>query len=859
MSTANPASSCSFHAPTARRTPVGLRRVYTGEMNACSDLAHDRVHAPYVDVAPDAWFADRRTTLTYRVPGHLADIVEVGQLIWVPIRTRLALGVVVERHGRAPQGVEPRDMHAPVEPTFCLTPLQWQLAAWIAEETLSSLFESASVMFPPGVSSRAVEHLALRELPDAERRASLTTAQRRLVELLEREPDVTLERAQRALGSSLVSVARALEAQGVLQRVARVRHRPAQRDRRPLHVRLVAGSTPPPARAARQLEAFEWLSMRLRARPDGGMPLDDVLRVSGFERATLRALATRGAITIETFDETVPARAGGPSVALTPEQSAAWNTLNELLRRKETSTALVHGVTGSGKTELYLRVAAAVLAEGRSVIVLAPEIALTSQIAARFRERFGERAIVLHSALDDRERYDNWQRARGGEPLVVIGPRSALFAPLPRIGAIVLDEEHESAYKQDSTPRYHARAVAAKLAELHGALFTLGSATPDVETYFHSGQHSHARVELRERVGQRVVDASGNVRAAPIPLPATRVIDMRAELRAGNGGIFSRHLQDVLRARLAAGQQTILFLNRRGASTFVQCRACGDVTLCPYCDIPLVYHRAGDRMLCHRCGYRARPPTACAACHRANIGYYGAGAQRVEDDIRALLPDARVLRWDQDALRGGVSHDALLRRVARHDVDIVVGTQMIAKGLDLPGVAAVGIVNADTYLYLPDFRAAERTFQMLTQVAGRAARRAAGGEVVLQTYSPDHYAIAAASRHDYHAFYTEEIAFRRSHGYPPFKRLVRLLYRHADDVEARITVEELAGRLERILAQRADLAGVDLIGPAPAFAARVRGRYGWQLIIRGDRSLGLLEQTSFPSGWTVDVDPASML
>jgi primosomal protein N' (replication factor Y) len=828
-------------------------------MNGCS--APDQVPAPYVEVAPDARLHERRGTLTYCVPPPLEDAIEVGQLIWVPLRDKLVLGVVAERHARAPATGTVRDVHAPVEPSFCLTPIQWKLAVWIAEQTVCSLFEAASVMLPPGVTTHAVEHLSLRHVPTAAQRDALTPAQRRLVDFLLAEGEVPLERAQREQRSSLTSIVPALEQLGILQRVARVKHRPVD-DREPVtwQVRLLPDAKPPPARAPRQVEAWTWLSPRLRARPNGVLPLDAILNTSGIDRVTLRALADRGSIAIE------PAEVAQPNVGqalsdviLTPEQLRAWEVIRARLRSGEPASILLHGVTGSGKTELYLRAAAEALGRGRSAIVLVPEIALSGQIGARFRQRFGDRAVVLHSALHERERYRNWQRAGSGEPVVVVGPRSALFAPVARVGAIVVDEEHEHSYKQDAVPRYHARAVARTLAELHGALLLLGSATPDVETYRRSESPGWTRLELRERVGQRAVDASGTVGALPIPLPTTRLVDMRAELRAGNESIFSRELAAVIRGRLALEQQVILFLNRRGASTVVQCRSCGWVSQCPFCDIPLVYHRTVDRVICHRCGYRTSAPRACSTCGSASIGYYGTGTQRVEAEIRSLFPDARVLRWDQDALRGKVSHDVLLERVLRGEADIVVGTQMIAKGLDLPNVTAVGVINADTYLYVPDIRAAERTFQMLTQVAGRAGRRTAGGDVIVQTYSPEHYAITSSARHDYAAFYREEIAFRREHGYPPFKRLARLLYRNADETRARMATEEMAGLLERHLLQQPKLEGIDLIGPAPAFAARVRGQYGWQILVRGDNLVALLADIAFHPGWVVDVDPVSLM
>jgi primosomal protein N' (replication factor Y) len=318
-------------------------------------------------------------------------------------------------------------------------------------------------------------------------------------------------------------------------------------------------------------------------------------------------------------------------------------------------------------------------------------------------------------------------------------------------------------------------------------------------------------------------------------------------------------LQVLIGGRLDAGEQTILFLNRRGMSTFVQCRSCGSVSQCPFCDIPLVYHRVGERMTCHRCGHRASPPLRCIGCGSDAIGYFGTGTQRVEREALSLFPEARTLRWDQDALRGGVTHEVLLDRVAHHEVDIVVGTQMIGRGLDLPDVTLVGVVNADTYLHLPDFRAAERTFQMLVQVAGRAGRRAAGGEVVVQTYSPEHYALTSAAGHDYAAFYREEIAFRARHGHPPFKRLARLLIRDRDDAAAERNAVALAAEIERYLLANPQIEGVDVLGPAPAFAARVRGQYGWQILLRGDAGPRALGELRIPPGWTVDVDPVNML
>lgn len=812
------------------------------------------------EVAVDARFPDRRMALTYTVPESLSEVLAVGQLVWVPLQRRIVIGVICELHQReVPGDVTPRPLHAPVEPGFRLSTAQWELAVWIAEETISTIYEAASLMFPPGVETHGIEHLEL--VSGADIADPLTPLQQRLVTWLQSHPDATVDAARRGLDSPLTSVIPALENTGVLRRVVRVRDRQPQRPRDPEYVRLIPDAEPPPARAPRQVQAYEWLSARLRTRPDGILPLATATESELIDRQVLRALADRGCIAIERrppdrgpLDES---RIRGPN--LTSEQQLVWERIHKAMSDGVSGRFLLHGVTGSGKTEVYFRAATAAMGTGRSAILLVPEIALASQVVERAVERFGTRAIVLHSALNEGQRYDNWQRCASGEPVIVVGPRSALFAPLPKIGLVVVDEEHEAAYKQDNSPRYHARNVAAQVAQIHGATLILGSATPDVESYHHAQTGTWTMLKLNERVGQRTIDTTGRVSGSTIALPDVSVIDMRAELRDGNRSLFSRELVSILEERLKRREQSILFLNRRGSSTMVQCRSCGAVVSCPQCDIPMVYHRAGERLICHRCGHCRRTPDTCEECGSREIGYYGAGTQRVEAEVRKVLPRARIQRWDRDVLRGKVTHETLLGRIQRHEVDIVVGTQVVAKGLDLPDVTAVGVVNADTFLHLPDFRAAERTFQMLTQVAGRAGRRSGGADVVIQSYSPDHYTIQHAARHDYPGFYRDEISFRRQHGYPPFKRIVRLLYRHTDDVEANIAANALCTAIEDEIERSRLGSGVDVLGPAPAFAARLRGRYGWQILVRGDSAPALLANMAIPFGWAIDVDPVSLL
>ena len=574
------------------------------------------------------------------------------------------------------------------------------------------------------------------------------------------------------------------------------------------------------------------------------------------------------------------------SPRLTPDQERAWATIRPafgapLAAGSTPPTFLLHGVTGSGKTEIYLCAAEVALQHGKQAIILVPEISLTPQTIRRFAARFPQGLGIIHSDLSAGERYDTWRRARAGQIRLVVGPRSALFAPLPDIGLIVLDEEHDASYKQDDVmPAYHARDVALHIARQHGSTVILGSATPDVGTYFRAVERQEIRlVELPRRVlchrhqieAGRAQLAHTQARYRPLgpgyadvyvaELPPVRIVDMRHELRAGNYHIFSRPLQAEMRRVLAEGEQAILFLNRRGAATFVMCRDCGHVIRCPRCDVPLTFHLKEQQLTCHHCNHHEPVPYVCPRCDSRRIKHFGAGTQRVERALHELLPSARLLRWDSDTTREKGSHEALLDRFIDHQADVLIGTQMIAKGLDLPLVTLVGVVSADTALNLPDFRSAERTFQLLEQVAGRAGRGLRGGQVIVQTYTPEHYAIRAAAGHNYRAFYARERAFRLRAGYPPFARMARLLYQSWDLSECREQATELAAALQSTI-ERDGFSTVALIGPAPAFLRRLRGHWRWQILLRTDRAgelHALLCQTELPPGWHLDIDPLDVL
>jgi len=594
---------------------------------------------------------------------------------------------------------------------------------------------------------------------------------------------------------------------------------------------------------------------------------------TGADLKTLRSLQERGLIRIEEeefFRDPLERRVFGqqPEVELTADQQKALAAIYRSLDERLGHRFLLHGITGSGKTEVYIRALEAVLARGQGGIILVPEIALTPQMIERFASRFPGKVAVQHSALSPGERYDQWRQIRGRKFPIVVGTRSALFAPVPNLGLIVIDEEHDSSYKQDIKPRYHAREVAAKLAELTGATLILGSATPDVITYTRAKRGYYTLLELPQRIitphdteGRRAplstLEGGCVVSRAP-SLPSVAVVDMREELKSGNRSIFCRALASAIEEALQKEEQVILFLNRRGTATFVLCRDCGAVMKCPHCDVPLTYHAYGESLQCHHCNRKSATPTRCPECGSNRIKFFGIGAEKVAALSAQAFPQARIVRWDRDTTRAKGAHESILARFVRHEADILVGTQMITKGLDLPLVTVVGVISADTALYLPDFRAGERTFQLLTQVAGRAGRSDLGGRVFVQTYTPMHYAIQAASKHDYGAFYQQETRFRREHGYPPYSRLVRLLYSHQNQDRCRQQAENVFQSLKSRVAQLG-LAGIALIGPAPCFLGRIKGKYRWQIIVRAREPLHDLLDIGLPPDWDIDVDPIQLL
>jgi len=608
------------------------------------------------------------------------------------------------------------------------------------------------------------------------------------------------------------------------------------------------------SRACKQAEILEFMSGQTQP-----ISVAEIKKRLNCSPATIKALESRGLVSVKRLRTRRDplshlSLTTSPPPILTGSQEAAWGSMQDVIvsavgQPDRPPVFLLFGVTGSGKTEIYLRALAKAIASGKRGICLIPEIALTQQTVERFASRFPGRVAVLHSGLSRGEQFDEWQWIMEGNCDVVVGPRSALFAPLPNLGLIIIDEEHEWTYKQDDkSPRYHAREVAIELAQLSGAVIILGSATPDVGSFHKAQQGNYHLVELKERITPRGYS----------PLPEVSIVDLREELKAGNTSLLSRSLLAAMRETLAQGEQIILFLNRRGTATFVRCRNCGFVFRCPRCSIALTYHSVEKKLVCHRCRYSIPIPQSCPRCFGRNLRFLGIGTQRVQEEIRHFFPGARLLRWDRDVISRKYGHEDLLKNFRDHKSDVLIGTQMVAKGLDLPQVTLAGIINADTGLNFPDFRSGERTFQLLCQVAGRAGRGVKAGKVIIQTYSPDNYAIEGAAKHDYLGFYYREIDYRRRYNYPPFSQLARLVYSHTDEKSCRREVE----RVHRLILDKKARNGMtdfNMIGPVPAFAFRARGRYRWQLFLRGADSTRMLSELTLPRGWIIDVDPIGIV
>ncbi len=794
--------------------------------NASSSLWEEFDEIDVVDVVVDVEAPELQPTYTYRVPPPLRNRLDMGSCVHVPFGGRDTLGyVLAHRKLKSSDSLAPRlkDVIAKVEGAVTFTPEQAHIAEWISDRYVCDLPSAVRCIAPAAFGARVVtiarlENDGIRpeDLGDAMVQAHIVEALRTLGG--EAEVD---ELRKRASVSAFPGSYAALVRKGVITESREVsRARTTART-----VRAYALGSAVDTLSGRSSPAGERILQALADfQRKGEAPVlpEKLLTAAQASSGALKTLTEKGAVVIETLEVRRAPHYTGPTRTIaptfTPGQQAATEWLAESIRLRRADTALLFGVTASGKTEVYLDAIGRTLQAGRNAIVLVPEIALTGQVVEVFTGRFGDEVAVLHSRLSGGERFDEWRRLQEGKARIAVGARSAVFAPVENIGLIVVDEEHEASYKQDSLPRYNAREVARERARASSATLLLGSATPSLETFYATESvtrhpSSVHLLEMPERIENR-------------PLPSVTLIDMREELRE-HKSLFSRHLIEQVGDRVASGQQVILFLNRRGYSQFVLCRDCGYVARCPNCAVSLAYHAAWNSLKCHHCDYGRAAPTVCPSCGSTRIRGFGIGTERVEEEVAKHFPDARLARMDRDTTSRKGAHAGILRRFREGEADILIGTQMVAKGLDFPNVTLVGVISADTSINMPDFRAAERTFQLLTQVAGRAGRGVVPGEVVIQTFSPEHYSLQMATQQDYRGFYNKEIAFREELRYPPFSRFANLVCTAEVSAEARRRAHAVAAALKSVTPKE-----VELIGPAAAPLSKLKTLYRWHVVLR---------------------------
>ena len=807
----------------------------------------------HVEVAIDAAGGGGARRYTYAVPPALADL-EAGEAVLVEFGRRQALGIILG-DAPPPDGIVAKPIAGRVRADGpLLPPLSLALAGWIADHYLAPPALVLRAMLPPGLLER-LELLAERTAapatpglaaPDVDLLDQLERGPRPIRDLVAAEGRPALVRRLRALADGgLVTLDWTLLAAGAGPRYERwIRLTDAGRD---AARELVAGDRP----AGRALGPRQAAALaELHGAPAGGLPGAGLGERHG--TGAIAGLARRGLVDVEVrerprrplAERPIGLRGARPVGAeLTPPQAEAVAVARAAIAAGDPIPLLLDGVTGGGKTAIYVEAIVASLERGRPALVLVPEIALAMPLVDRLRSDLAVRVALVHSGLGDGERADEWRRIRAGDVDIVVGTRLAIFAPLADVGLIVVDEEHDAAYKSDRTPRIQARDVALRLAELAGSAVVLGSATPAVESVGRAREGRYPRVVLPSRpTGAR---------------PVVEVVDLREELRAGNRGLLSGRLVEAIGALdRAAGDQAILTINRRGTASVVLCRDCGHVQTCPECERPLVYHQAGTTLRCHHCGRATPIATRCPNCRSPRIRYLGGGTQRVEEEVRRRFPELRVGRLDRDVVERRGAAERVVDAFASGRLDILVGTTLVTKGLDIPAVTLVGVVSADVALNLPDERAAERTYQLLVQAAGRAGRGDRSGLAIIQTYQPEHAAIRAVADDDGNAFYDSELALRRRFGSPPFGRLVKLTVGIVDREAAEREAGAMAERLrERARERRLDVA---ILGPAPAYIARRADRWRWNLVLRGADPAALLDGGLEPP-WTVDVDPETLL
>lgn len=746
-------------------------------------------------------------TFDYEIPDRFLSVLTPGMRVIVPFGPRKIMGFVVEITDESSF-----NRLKPIADVLDLVPVLTKelldLGKWMANETLSLSITALQVMLPQVLKSKYKKEIV---------RLSNERLSDELEDLFQGRDTISFEEFE-ASNLSYNQLKKAVEANDVMidyivqSKITR-KYVTVVFPKKEIHL-LEEALQDLPKTAKKQRAIIEFFI-------DNPAEISQKMLLSKLQTttSTIKALMEKGLIDTyrkeayrNPYDDDAIKRT--EPLVLTAEQEQAIKPILESIENDRHEVLLLHGVTGSGKTEVYLQAIQEVIKKGKEAIVLVPEISLTPQMVNRFKGRFGKNVAVMHSALSAGEKFDEWRKIQRKEVQVVVGARSAIFSPFENLGIVIIDEEHETSYKQEDQPRYHARDVAIERGKNNQFPVILGSATPTLESYARASKDVYKLATLTKRTNHK-------------PMPEVITVDMRDELHAGNRTMFSRLLMEKIRECMSKGEQIVLLLNRRGYSTFIMCRDCGHVKECPHCDIALTYHKNNNRLKCHYCSFEEAVPAVCPECSSDLIRYFGTGTQRVEEALTQLLPEASVIRMDVDTTRRKGAHEKLLRDFAEKKADILLGTQMIAKGLDFENVTLVGVLTADSMLHLPDFRSSEKTFQLLTQVSGRAGRHELAGEVIVQTYTPDHYSIVLASEYNFEAFYTKEMAMRRAFQYPPYYYLALITITHPNQVH----VVQAAQRIVTELQNRIN-PGTIILGPTPSPIPRIKDRYRYQCMIK---------------------------
>ncbi|ARB78013.1 MULTISPECIES: primosomal protein N' [Staphylococcus] len=786
-------------------------------------------------------------TFDYVIPKRLAAFVQVGVRVVVPFGPRTVQGYVMDIQSHPDQDIDETKLKEikevqDIQPE--LTSELIQLSAWMSNYHVTKRISVLEAMLPSAIKAKyqkAFELVKEQEVAES------------LCVKFNKEGHYLYKDAQK--NNDLAELVQLLN-NGDIREVTLLSQKLKKKTQRA--VKIIQGYHPDEvlAKLEKYIKQYDLYAYLLDEQQH--IVFLKEINDMGFSNSSLDALIKKGYV--EKYDAEIDRDPFADRVfeqevkqKLTIEQQHAFDTVKTTLDGDEARTFLLHGVTGSGKTEIYLQTIEAVLNKGKQAMMLVPEIALTPQMVLRFKRRFGDDVAVLHSGLSTGEKYDEWQKIRDGRARVSVGARSSIFAPFKELGLIIIDEEHESTYKQEDYPRYHAREIAQWRSQYHNCPIILGSATPCLESFARAEKGVYTLLSLPHRVNQQA-------------LPNIDIIDMREELSRGNRSMFSNDLRDAMNARLKKKEQIVLFLNRRGYASFMLCRDCGHVPQCPNCDISLTYHKTTDQLKCHYCGYEETPSNQCPNCESEHIRQMGTGTQRVEELLQQEFPDARIIRMDVDTTSRKGAHEKLLSDFEQGKGDILLGTQMIAKGLDYPNITLVGVLNADTMLNLPDFRASERTYQILTQVAGRAGRHEKEGQVIIQTYNPEHYAIQDVKQNNYLTFYQREMTYRKLGKYPPYYFLINFTISHKEMKK----VMEASKHIHHILLQHLTSKSY-VLGPSPAALSRINNEYRFQILVKYKREPELLTALQYLDDYyheqyikdklslKIDIDPQVMM